>query len=117
MLETLRSKPKHIKQIISLVLTGVIFSVIVFVWASSKDARSREAEVLQATVSPVGGVTSMFQGMFADFNLKMSGANSAEGAVNATTSTSNKDFELSEVMVIDTAGTTTPKTSTTTRPQ
>ena len=119
MLETLRSKPNHIKQTISIVLTVVIFSAIVFVWISSREARLREVEVRGKTVSPLGGVSLMFQGVFSDFKLKMSEVPSFD-TINsgAATSSLSDDFEFSGVMVIDaTTGTSTAKTGTTTRPQ
>lgn len=105
MLEKLRSKPHHIKQSISLAVTIVIFSAILFVWVSSRDARSREIEVRAKTVSPVDGVSAMFDGFLSGFKERMSGANNANGT--ATTSTSTDNFDLSGVVIIDPSSSTT----------
>ncbi|MDO8604536.1 MAG: hypothetical protein Q7K40_04060 [bacterium] len=108
MLETLRAKPNHVKQVISIVVTLVIFSAILFVWVSSRDARSREMEVKGKTVSPLGGVTSMFDGLWADFKGKVSDAPSLENMNTfVATSTEKESFDLSRVVVIDASATTT----------
>lgn len=107
MLENLRSKPNHVKQSISLAITIVIFSAILFVWVSSRDARSREIEVRAKTVSPLDGVSSMFEGFLSGFNERMYGASKANGT--ATTSTSTSNFDLSGVVIIDPSATTTKK--------
>jgi hypothetical protein len=108
MLTTLREKPHHIKQIVSFVITVVIFSGIVFVWWSSRDARSRELEVQEKTVSPISGVTSMFDGFVANFidKIKESSTNTSLGA------TSTQEFDLDQVMIIDPTATATIATST-----
>lgn len=106
MLTTLREKPHHVKQIVSLVITIIIFSAIVFVWWSSRDARSRELEVQEKTVSPISGVVSMFDGLVADFVDTLSG-----GSDNVT-ATSTKEFDFEQVVVIDPSATTTVSTST-----
>ena len=99
MLETLRAKPHHIKQSISLAITIIVFSAILFVWVSSRDARSREIEVKEKTVSPVDGVSAMFDGFLSGFKERMSGGN--ETKETDTTATSTDDFDLSGVVVID----------------
>ena len=99
MLETLRAKPHHIKQSISLAFTIVVFSAILFVWVSSRDARSREIEVRAKTVSPVDGVSAMFDGFLSGLKERMSGANKANDT--STTSTSTDNFDLSGVVIID----------------
>ena len=104
MLETLRAKPHHIKQSISLAITVVIFSAILFVWVSSRDARSREIEVREKTVSPVDGVSAMFDGFLSGFKERMSSAPTK--ALQATTTDS---FDLSGVVIIDPSATTTMK--------
>lgn len=99
MLETLRAKPHHIKQSISLAITVVVFSAILFVWVSSRDARSREIEVREKTVSPVDGVSAMFDGFLSGFRERMSGANKTKGT--DATATSTDTFDLSGVVIID----------------
>ena len=99
MLETLRAKPHHIKQSISLAVTIVVFSAILFVWVSSRDARSREIEVRAKTVSPVDGVSAMFDGFLSGLKERMSGGSKANDT--STTSTSTDNFDLSGVVIID----------------
>lgn len=114
MLETLRAKPNHIKQSVSIIVTIVIFSGILFVWWSSRDARSRELEVREKTVSPVDGVGAMFDGFMSGFKERMSSATSLDtlgGQQQAATSTDNFDF--SGIVIIDPSSTTTKATSTT----
>jgi len=62
MLKKIREKPHHIKRNIAFGLTVVIFSGILFVWVSSRDARAREAEIREKTVSPMDGLVTMFDG-------------------------------------------------------
>lgn len=102
MLETLRAKPHHIKQSISLAVTVVIFSVILFVWVSSRDARSREIEVREKTVSPVDGVSAMFDGFLSGFKERMS---SAPTPLKQATTTDS--FDLSGVVIIDPSASST----------
>jgi hypothetical protein len=97
MLERLRAKPHHIKQHLSLVITIVIFSGIVFVWWSSRDARDHELEVQAKTVTPLDGFLSMFDGLVQGFK-----ANVFEiSSVATSTASSTSDFDLSQVVVID----------------
>ena len=107
MLEKIRAKPHHVRQSISLAITIVIFSAILFVWVSSRDARSREVEVRAKTVSPVDGVSAMFDGFLSGIKERMSGANKTSG--NATISTSTDNFDLSGVVIVDPSATTTKK--------
>lgn len=114
MLEKLREKPNHIKQSISLAITIVIFSGILFIWFSSRDARSRELEVRGMTVSPVDGVGVMFDGFVSGFKEKLSSQESSfdtekqgEEAVTPT-----DDFDISGVVVLDLSATTSSATAT-----
>ncbi|MFZ2303585.1 MAG: hypothetical protein WAV98_02210 [Minisyncoccia bacterium] len=108
MLQKLREKPHHIKQSISLALTLVIFSGILFVWVSSRDARSRGIEVREKTVSPVDGVSVMFDGFLSGLKDRTSSAFSQKK--EATTATSTDDFDISGVVIIDPSlGATTKK--------
>ena len=108
MLEKLREKPHHIKQSISLVITIIIFSAILFVWVSSRDARSREVLVREKTVSPVDGVSVMFDGFLSGLKDRASSALSPMKETAIATSTD--DFDLSGVVVIGpTLATTTKK--------
>ena len=113
MLEKIQEKPHHIKQAISLVITVIIFSAILFVWVSSRDARSRELEVQAKTVSPTEGVASMFSGLVADFKKKMANSDSF-GQKNDASATSTDTFDLSGVVIIDPSATTTASTTATT---
>lgn len=107
MLQKLREKPHHIKQSISLGITIVIFSAILFVWVSSRDARSREVEVREKTVSPVDGVSVMFDGFLSGLKDRTSNALSPKKETATTTSTDY--FDLSGVVVIDPSLSTTTK--------
>ncbi|MBI5400526.1 MAG: hypothetical protein HZB12_00190 [Candidatus Yonathbacteria bacterium] len=107
MLEKLRSKPEHIKKSISLFLTIIIFSGILFVWVSSWDARTRGDEIRDKTVSPVIGVTSMFDGFVAGFKEKISGTpsfvemNGVTAGTEPITATSTDSFDISGVVILD----------------
>lgn len=108
MLKKLREKPHHIKQILSLAFTVFIFSGILFVWVSSWDARARDKEVRGKTVSPITGVTSMFDGFVSGLKERMSGTPSfvetdgkATNTVPPVTATSTDTFDLSGVVIID----------------
>lgn len=102
MLKKLQEKPSHIKHTISLLVTIVIFSGILFVWLSSRDARTRELEVREKTVSPISGVTSMFDGLVADFKVKLSSASPfVTPKTEAPTPAPMSNFDLSGVIIID----------------
>ncbi len=113
MLEKLRAKPDHIKKNVSLFLTTLIFCGILFVWVSSWDARMHDEENRNKTLSPIAGVMSMFDGLVANFNDKISGAPSyidLGGVATSTTSstaTSSNNFDISGVVVIDASATST----------
>ncbi|MEK7148714.1 MAG: hypothetical protein AAB770_02240 [Patescibacteria group bacterium] len=108
MLKRIREKPHHIKQSIALFTAIVIFSGILFVWVSSWDARARDQEVRDKTVSPITGVTSMFDGLVSGFNEKISGAQSPSKKASSSVATTTKDyFDLLGVVVIDPLATTT----------
>ncbi|MFA5997510.1 MAG: hypothetical protein WC791_03415 [Candidatus Paceibacterota bacterium] len=111
MLTRLREKPHHIKQIVSLVITVIIFSAIVFVWWSSRDARSREVEVQAKTVTPIDGLTSMFDGLVSGFKKKVS-ESTLSGTESFSTSTATDSFDLGGIVVIDSSATTTKTAST-----
>jgi len=114
----IRSKPHHIKQSVALTLTITIFSVILFIWVSSKDARSREVEVRAKTVSPAYGVISMFDGAVTNIKKQLSHVVSEIKKRPASTTQeapeSAVDFDLSGVVIIDTATTTAQVVSTST---
>ncbi|SRR3989338_1340293 len=114
MLEKLRAKPHHIKQSISLAFTVIVFCGILFVWVSSWDARARDEEVRNKTVSPVWGVTSMFDGLVSGIKDKISGTPSfvetdgkATGTAPLSVATSTDTFDLSGVVIIDSSRSTT----------
>ena len=77
---------------------------------SSWDARARDKEVRGKTVSPVIGITSMFDGLVSGFKDKMSGTPSfvetdgkATGPAPLVTATTTDVFDLSGVVIIDPA--------------
>lgn len=107
MFEKLREKPHHIKQSISLALTIIIFCGILFVWITSLDARNSEQQVRANTVSPVTGVTSMFDGFISGFKEKMSGAPTENTNILVATTTATDTFDLSGVVIIDPSASTT----------
>ena len=114
MLEKLRAKPDHIKKNVSLFLTTCIFCGILFVWVSSWDARIHDEENRSKTLSPIAGVTSMFEGLITNLNDKISGAPSyvdfTEVATStvSSTATSSNNFDISGVVVLDSSATSTP---------
>lgn len=113
MLEKLRAKPSHVKQIISIVLTLVISAGIFFVWVSSWDARLNELEVREKTVSPVNGVMSMFDGFTSGLKERIFEHTSFnEQNRESVTATSTEIFDLSGVVILDPSATTTRATST-----
>lgn len=115
MLEKLRAKPDHIKKSVALVLTIIIFSIILFVWISSWDARSRGDETREKTVSPLSGFTTMLEGFISDVRDGVSDVPSfVENIPSAATSTATSSpvFDLSGVVIIDPSVSTTTATST-----
>jgi hypothetical protein len=106
MLEKLRAKPDHIKRSIALGLALVIFSIILFIWITSSDARTEGAVVRDKTVSPVSGVTSVFGDFFSGFKEKISRSSVNAGDSTLATTTQNT-FDLSGVVVIDPIATST----------
>ncbi|MBI3634170.1 MAG: hypothetical protein HY228_00950 [Candidatus Yonathbacteria bacterium] len=111
MLEKLRSKPDHIKKIISFILTTVIFSVIVFVWVSSWDARSQSDSSREKTISPLSSFVNMGQGIISDVKDKISSMPSYTENINPFASStplketdlasSTSDFNISGMVIID----------------
>ncbi len=120
MLEKLRAKPDHIKEIISIVLSTLIFSVIAFVWLSSWDARNSGVETREKTLSPLGSLNVFFHGTVSDFRKNISDApsyldnNTSELGTSIPSATSSSGFDMSGVVVIDSMSTTTTATTTTT---
>ena len=108
MLKKIRAKPDHIKQRVAFALTLFIFCGILLVWITSLDARSRDQEVRSKTVSPINGVTSMFEGFVSGVKEQMLSKQSASKTNDsATTATSTDNFDLSSVVVIDPLASTT----------
>jgi len=108
MLEKLRSKPDHFKKSFSLFLTIIIFSGILFVWVSSWDARLRDEEIRNKTVSPITGVTSMFDGFMSGLNEKISGTPSfVENGGSPAVATSTNSFDITGIVILDGSATTT----------
>lgn len=110
MLEKLRAKPEHVKRNIALGATIVIFTGIVFVWWTSFEARIHKREAQEKALSPVesfkqlfNGITSSMKNSIADTPAYVNTANIASSS--SATSTS-KIFDISEVVVVDTASTT-----------
>ena len=102
MLKKIRAKPDHIKQRVAFAMTLFIFCGILLVWITSLDARSRDQEVRSKTVSPINGVTSMFEGFVSGVKEQMLSKQSASKTNDsATTATSTDNFDLSSVVVID----------------
>jgi len=108
MLERLRAKPHHVKQSISLLITVIIFLCILFVWVSSRDARSQEVQVRQKTVSPSASVSDMFSGFISGLKERVDSSQfSAQSNLATSTATSTDNFDLSEVVIIDHTATST----------
>ena len=109
MLEKLRAKPDHVKKSIAFAITVVIFSAIVAVWWSSFDARQNGKEAQGKALSPLGGVSQVFQGIVSDVQDSFSRIPSYGESKNATTtnttetvvSTTTSGFDMSGVVIID----------------
>ncbi len=111
MLEKLRSKPDHIKKIISLILTIVIFSAIVFVWVSSWDARAKSDTGRKETSSPISSFMDMGKGIISDVKDKISSMPSYTENINSIASStplketgiasSSSDFNISGMVIIE----------------
>lgn len=119
MLEKLRAKSDRFKQSFSLAITIIVFSGVVFVWFSSWDARNTENETRDKTVAPLEGISAMLDGFQLSLKDMMSGMPTFIGTngvpVSTTTltvATSSNDFDLSGVVVIDPAGTSTSSKTT-----
>lgn len=119
LLTRLRAKPDHIKKSVSLILTVIIFSGVLFVWVSSWDARMRDQEIRDKTVSPMAGMALMFDGFVSGFKDRISGVSSpVENGEAATLATSTDSFDLSGVVVLDaSASSTQGALATTTKAQ
>lgn len=109
MLEKLRAKPEHIKKRISLAFTLVIFVGIVFVWISSWGARQDEGAVREKTASPIASFGTMIDGLVLSAKEMISGApsymetNGKGASSTVSTSTPAKGFDLSGVVILDSA--------------
>ena len=99
MLNKIREKPDHIKHSLAIAITIVIFSCIVFVWWSSRDARTNEVEIREKTVSPVAGVAAMFDGFMLSVKERVLG--DGENKAPEPTSTTTDSFDISGVVIID----------------
>lgn len=99
MLDKIREKPDHIKHSLAIAITIVIFSCIVFVWWSSRDARTNEVEIREKTVSPVDGVSAMFDGFMSSVKERVLG--DGEKKTPEPTSTTTDSFDISGVVIID----------------
>lgn len=100
MLNKIRQKPDHVKHSLAIAITTVIFSCIVFVWWSSRDARSSSVFVREKTVSPLDGFTSMFDGFVSGIKDRLSNE-VAPSEQSVSTSTEDESFDLSGVLIID----------------
>ena len=114
MLEKIRAKPDHIKQTIAICLTIFLFSIVLFVWWSSWDARKTGNETREKAVSPLTGITSVLKGITGDIKSSYSSLNSFENATTtATTSMSRASFDMASVVIIDSSIVVTPPATTT----
>ena len=114
MLEKLRAKPYHTRRKIAFGLTIAIFSIILFVWISSWDARSSGNEIREKTVSPLSGFSTMFEGFMSGTRDSVSPVPSYvqnTPSVVTSTGTSPLSFDASGVVVIDPSMSTTTATS------
>lgn len=105
MLEKIRAKPDHIKKTIALASTTGIFSLVLFVWWSSWDARINEDQVREESVSPLASITSMLSGLTSDIKTSYSntinGENNSTTEQTSTTTASRARFDMASVVVLD----------------
>ena len=115
MLEKIRAKPDHIKQTIAICLTIFLFSIVLFVWWSSWDARKTGDETREKAVSPLTGITSVLKGITGDIKSSYSSMDSFENATTtATTSMSRTAFDMASVVILDSSVSATTTIATTT---
>ncbi len=110
MLEKLRSKPDHIKKTFSLVLTIIIFSIIVFVWVSSRENQSQKNVSMNA-MSPLASLVEMMSEVISEAKERVSGMPSYTENINGTATntpakkdsvaSSTTDFNISGIVIID----------------
>lgn len=120
MFETLKTKPDYIKKIIAFVVSGSIFVVIAIVWYSSFGARYHGEETRSMALSPLLGVSAMFNNKV--FDLKeyytanfFYSTNTTDKTVAAVqpVSTSTPTFDFSGIVVLDSATTTVSSATST----
>ena len=117
MLKKLRAKPEHVKKRITLVFTIVIFSIIVFVWLSSWDARMHGGETREKTLSPIDSISEVFHGIAKEVKDGIAGTQTyIENSKNnmSASATSTSGFDLSGIVVLDPGASSTVSTTTAT---
>lgn len=106
MLKRIQAKPEHVKKRISLALTIVIFSGIVFVWMSSWSARTISDESREKTASPTESFNEVFSGIVSEIKSKIADTpffgSSVERIDSNTVGTENVGWQAtSSVPVLD----------------
>lgn len=118
MFKKIQEKPEHVKKRISFIITLVIFSVIVFVWVSSRTARMVINESRTRSASPIESFKEIFNGGISGIqntitNAEFFGGGNIEIVQNAVPSvalqqpaSSTLRFDTSGVVIIDLATST-----------
>ncbi len=118
MFKKIQEKPEHVKKRISFIITLVIFSVIVFVWVSSRTARMVINESRTRSASPIESFKEIFNGGISDIQNTITksdffGGDDKEIVTDAVPpvvlsqpATSTSRFDASGVVIIDLATST-----------
>ncbi|KKT81376.1 MAG: hypothetical protein A2V96_02420 [Candidatus Yonathbacteria bacterium RBG_16_43_6] len=118
MFKKIQEKPEHVKKRISFIITLVIFSVIVFVWVSSRTARMVINESRTRSASPIESFKEIFNGGISGIqntitNAEFFGGGNIEVVQNAVPpvalqqpASSTLRFDTSGVVIIDLATST-----------
>lgn len=118
MFKKIQEKPEHVKKRISFIITLVIFSIIVFVWVSSRTARMVINESRTRSASPIESFKEIFNGGISGIqntimNAEFFGGGNTEIVQSAVPSvvlqqsaSSTSRFDTSGVIIIDLATST-----------
>jgi hypothetical protein len=118
MFKKIQEKPEHVKKRISFIITLVIFSIIVFVWVSSRTARMVINESRTRSASPIESFKEIFNGGISGIqntitNAEFFGGGNNEIVQSAVPSvvlqqpaSSTSRFDTSGVVIIDLATST-----------
>lgn len=117
MFNRIQEQPEHVKKRISLILTVILFGGIVFVWMSSRTARSVVEQSRTRTASPMESLKEVFNGEISGIrdtimNAEFFGGEQRTAVPEETTSAvveqpaTSTPFDITGVVIIDLATST-----------